>query len=75
MDDPTRPVVRFDIVKYLEALTPVGNRGKKQMVSLGHDQVWATLAGNRGKMEMVSLGRDQIQAAVVFLASLLLLAS
>ena len=39
MDDPTRPVVRFDIVKYLEALTPVGNRGKKQMVSLSHDPV------------------------------------
>lgn len=60
MDDPTRPVVRFDIVKYLEALTPVGNRGKKQEVSVGHDQAQAAPVGNRDKKQMVSLGHDQV---------------
>ena len=49
MDDPTRPVVRFDIVKYLEALTPVGNRGKKQMVGLSHDLVCATPCREQGQ--------------------------
>ena len=55
MDDPTRPVVRFDIVKYLEALTPVGNRGNKQTVSLGQEQVQAAPAGTRGNKQTVSL--------------------